>query len=63
MNRARRRQQLEMLIGLLGFFTAVSFLAAAAGIVRGNPGLTASLVLLGCVAALALAIRAWRKVR
>ncbi|TQF74621.1 hypothetical protein FK531_00490 [Rhodococcus spelaei] len=63
MNRARRRQQLEMLIGLLGFFTVVVFVAAAAGIVRGNPGVTPSLVLLGCAAALALAVRAWRRAR
>ncbi|WP_072846113.1 hypothetical protein [Rhodococcus tukisamuensis] len=58
MNRARRRQQLEMLIGLLGFFTVMTFLAVVVGIVRGEPGATPSLVLLGLVVALALAVRA-----
>ncbi|MGW6694398.1 hypothetical protein ACWF62_11540 [Rhodococcus sp. NPDC054953] len=60
---ARRRQQLEMLIGVLGFFTAMAFLAAAAGIVRGDAGAVPSLVLLGCVAALGVAVRTWRRTR
>lgn len=47
-----------MLIGLLGFFTVMTFLAVVVGIVRGEPGATPSLVLLGLVVALALAVRA-----
>ncbi|PTR25783.1 putative secreted protein with PEP-CTERM sorting signal [Rhodococcus sp. OK519] len=53
---SRRRQSLEMLIGILGFFTAMAFLAAAVAIVRGEPSATSSLVLLACVAALGGAI-------
>lgn len=45
-----------MLIGILGFFTAMAFLAAAVAIVRGEPSATSSLVLLACVAALGGAI-------
>ncbi|NLU84267.1 hypothetical protein [Rhodococcus sp. HNM0569] len=52
MRRGARRQQLELLIGLFGFFTVVAFVAAVVPIVRGEPSVTASLVLLGCVAGL-----------
>ncbi|WP_420881035.1 hypothetical protein [Rhodococcus sp. (in: high G+C Gram-positive bacteria)] len=45
----RGRQPLEMLIGILGFFTFMAFLAAVVPIVRGEPSVTASLVLLACV--------------
>ncbi|WP_027502108.1 MULTISPECIES: hypothetical protein [Rhodococcus] len=62
-NRARRRQQVEMLIGILGFFTVMAFIGAVAGIVRGDPGLTESLVLAGCVVLLGLAVAVWRRVR
>ena len=48
---SRGRQSLEMLIGILGFFTVMAFLAAVVPIVRGEPSVTASLVLAGCVAA------------
>lgn len=53
---SRGRQSLEMLIGILGFFTFMAFVAAVVPIVRGEPSVTASLVLLGCVAALGGAI-------
>jgi hypothetical protein len=62
-NRARRRQQVEMLIGILGFFTVMAFIAAVAGIVRGDAGATESLVLAGCVVLLGLAFAVWRRVR
>ncbi|MGW0043275.1 hypothetical protein [Rhodococcus sp. NPDC003348] len=61
--RARRRQQLEMLVGVLGFFTVMAFVAAVVGIVRGEPGLTQSLVLLGCLIGLLSAVAAWRRNR
>lgn len=61
--RARTRQQLEMLIGILGFFTLMALIAAVAGIVGGDPGVTPSLVLLGLVIALGAAIRSWRRAR
>lgn len=54
----RQRQHLEMLIGILGFFTVMAFIAAVGGIVGGDPGVTPSLVLLGCVVLLGLALRA-----
>jgi len=38
-----------MLIGILGFFTFMAFVAAVVPIVRGEPSVTASLVLLACV--------------
>jgi LPXTG-motif cell wall-anchored protein len=45
-----------MLIGILGFFTFMAFVAAVVPIVRGEPSATASLVLLGCVVLLGGAI-------
>jgi len=45
-----------MLIGILGFFTFMTFVVAVVQIVRGEPSVTASLVLLACVAALGGAI-------
>ena len=33
----RQRQHLEMLIGILGFFTVMAFIAAVGGIVGGDP--------------------------
>ncbi|CRK53745.1 conserved exported hypothetical protein [Rhodococcus sp. RD6.2] len=61
--RARKRQQLEMLIGILGFFTLMALIAAVVGIVGGDQGATPSLVLLGLVVALGAAIRSWRRAR
>lgn len=52
-----------MLIGVLGFFTAMTFLAAAVPLVRGAPSATASLVLLGCVLALGGALVGRRRCR
>ncbi|MBM4724729.1 hypothetical protein GS500_22470 [Rhodococcus hoagii] len=59
---SRGRQSLEMLIGILGFFTFMAFLAAVVPIVRGEPSATASLILLGCVAVLAGALVFHRRV-
>lgn len=50
-----------MLIGILGFFTFMAFLAAAVPIVRGQPSVTASLVLLACAAALGGVIVLYRR--
>ncbi|PTR44697.1 hypothetical protein C8K38_103194 [Rhodococcus sp. OK611] len=52
-----------MLIGILGFFTVMAFIAAVAGIVRGEAGVTESLVLAGCAVLLGLAVAVWRRVR
>ncbi|AVP70722.1 hypothetical protein [Prescottella equi] len=59
---SRGRQSLEMLIGILGFFTFMAFLAAVVPIVRGEPSATASLILLGCVAVLAGALVFHRRI-
>ncbi|NKS78292.1 hypothetical protein MPC38_23710 [Prescottella equi] len=59
---SRGRQSLEMLIGILGFFTFMAFLATVVPIVRGEPSATASLILLGCVAALAGALVFHRRI-
>jgi hypothetical protein len=58
-----RAQRLEMLIGILGFFTAVAFLTTVVAEVRGDPALRQALVLLGFVVLLGLAIRARRRTR
>jgi hypothetical protein len=52
-----RAQRLEMLIGILGFFTVVAFINAAVAELRGQPALKAALVLLVFAVLLGLAIR------
>jgi hypothetical protein len=56
-----RKQHLEMVLGLLGFFTFVSFLAAVVAEVQGKPAVTEALVLAAFLAATYVAYRAWRK--
>lgn len=51
-----KRQRLEVLIGILGFFTVMAFIAAVVEVVRGDPGVTPALVLLGCLVLSGLAI-------
>jgi hypothetical protein len=50
-----------MLIGILGFFTAVAFVVAAVAEVRGQAALREALVLLFFALLLGLAIRARRR--
>ena len=57
----RLQMNLEILVGGLGFFTAVAFVAAVVAEVRGKPALTEALVLLCLVIALSVAFRAWRR--
>jgi hypothetical protein len=57
-----RAQRLEMIIGILGFFTAVAFVVAVVAELRGEPALRPALVLLGFVVLLGLAIRARRRI-
>ncbi len=60
--RARRRaQNLEMLIGGLGFLAAAAFVATVVAEVRGKPALAQAMVLLVLVVALGVAIRARRR--
>jgi hypothetical protein len=58
-----RAQRLEMLIGILGFFTFAAFVVTVVAEVRGQPALRPALVLLGLVIVLYLAIRARRRIR
>jgi hypothetical protein len=53
-----RQQKLEMLIGIFGCLTVLAFVAAVVGIVRDDPSVATSLVVLGAAAASGLAIRA-----
>jgi threonine/homoserine/homoserine lactone efflux protein len=56
-----KAQRLEMLIGILGFFTFMAFVVTVVAEVRGQPALRPALVLLGFVLVLYLAIRARRR--
>ncbi len=56
-----RAQRLEMVIGILGFFTAVAFVVTVVAELRGAPALRPALVLLGFVVLLGLAIRVRRR--
>jgi hypothetical protein len=49
-----------MLIGVLGFFTAVAFIQTLILELQGKPALRSALVLLGFVVLLLLAVR-WRR--
>ena len=55
-----KAQRIEMLIGVLGFFTAAAFLQTVLLELRGREALRSALVLLGFVVLLGLAIR-WRR--
>jgi len=56
-----RAQRLEVLIGILGFFTVMAFLQAVVLEVQGRPATFAAVVLLVLVVALVLAFRARRR--
>jgi threonine/homoserine/homoserine lactone efflux protein len=55
-----KAQRIEMLIGVLGFFTAIAFLQTVILELQGKPALRSALVLLGLVVLLWLAVR-WRR--
>ena len=55
-----KAQRIEMLIGVLGFFTAVTFIQTVVLELQGKPALRLAMVLLGLVVLLWLAIR-WRR--
>ena len=56
-----KAQRIEMLIGVLGFFTAVAFLQTLILELQGKPALRSALVLLGFVVLLWLAVRGRRR--
>jgi len=56
-----KAQRLEMLIGILGFFTVVAFVVAVVAELRGQPALRPALALLAFVVATYFAVRARRK--
>ena len=55
-----QRQRLELLVGILGFFTLAALVTAVVAEVRGEPALKESIVLLAFALALGLTIKAWR---
>jgi len=55
-----RAQRIEMLIGVLGFFTAIAFIETVVLELQGRPALRSAMILLGFVVLLGLAIR-WRR--
>jgi hypothetical protein len=63
MHPAARRQRLEVILGFLGFFTAIALINAVVLLARGTAGIVPSLVLLGFVILFALALRSWRAQR
>ena len=58
-----RAQRLEMLIGILGFFTAVALVVTVIAEFQGKPALREAVVLLVFVVLLGLAIRLRRGMR
>ncbi|MFD4367050.1 hypothetical protein [Rhodococcus sp. NPDC058521] len=63
MHPVAKRQRLELLVGLLGFFTVMALISAVGQIVQGTPSMMSSLVLLVCVVLTGLAITALMRVR
>jgi len=57
----RRRERVEAAIGFLGFFTALTLIAAAVRIVRGEPSSWASLLLVVLLGLLIWAVRVRRR--
>jgi hypothetical protein len=55
-----KTQRLEMVIGVLGFFTAIAFIDTVVLELEGEPALRSALVLLGFLVLLGLAVR-WRR--
>jgi uncharacterized membrane protein len=56
-----RAQRLEVLIGILAFFTLMAAIQAVTYELRGQPAAWPAVVLLGLLVALGLAIRARRR--
>lgn len=54
------QDHLQLLAGILGFFALVAFIAAALGIVGGDPQVWPSVVLLGLLGALWFVVRKMR---
>ena len=61
MHRQAQLQRMDVLLGILGFFTAAAFVIAAVAEVRGRPALRPALVLLGFALLLGLGIRARKR--
>ena len=55
-----KAQRIEMVIGVLGFFTAIAFVQTVVLELQGKSALRSALILLGFVVLLGLAIR-WRR--
>ena len=55
-----KAQRIEMVIGVLGFFTAIAFIQTVLLELQGKPALRSAMLLLGFVVLLGLAVR-WRR--
>lgn len=58
----RRRERVEAVIGFLGFFVALTVIAAAVRIIRGEPSSWASLLLVVLLGLLVWAVRVRRRI-
>ena len=63
MNPVAKAQRLDVLIGILGFFTFAAFVTAVIAEVRGDTAVREALILLLFAVALGLAIRTRRGMR
>lgn len=61
MNATARRQRLELLIGIFGFFTAVAFVITLVAEVQGKSALKEAAVLALFVLLTFSAVRAWKR--
>ena len=55
-----KAQRIELLIGVLGFFTAIAFVQTLILELQGKPALRSALILLGFVVLLWVVVR-WRR--
>ena len=56
-----RRQRLEMVLGLLGFFTFIALVVTVVAEVRGDPALVEVIVLVFFLSLTYYAYRAWQR--
>ena len=56
-----RRQRLEMLIGILGFFSVVALVVTVVAEVRGEPALSEAIILAGFLVLTYLAYKVWQR--
>jgi lysylphosphatidylglycerol synthetase-like protein (DUF2156 family) len=60
MHPGAQRQRLEILVGLLGFFTLAALVSTVVAELRGQAAVGEAVVLFGFAVALWFSVRAWR---